>query len=372
MKTIYLIKKFFGKLIKRQTDEIGTLKSPTKPLYIAKQNVENLKAKKEELEKLVNTKFEIEREIKEKQKEVIKEEETLKILQEIDNNENQTKLEKEKIKIYIESKKELEKDKENVESELKNVKEIGDKPKIFWGLYILPIIFIIITIILFGIKKSELGIVGAVLGCVSFAIIIFKNAKIKKEYENELNEIIRIKQEIENKKRIIEVEINSKDKLIIESQNLIEMKKKLQKEQIYEKYPNASKLCVEGFENKSNILEEQNYINELKLNITQKEYIKSQIIEKLEELVEIEEKLNVNVELLKELLEYDEAINIAKEALDEAHLKMKESITPKFTENLSKSINIITAGKYKKVKVNEENGLILEAENRQLYNIKLS
>lgn len=42
---------------------------------------------------------------------------------------------------------------------------------------------------------------------------------------------------------------------------------------------------------------------------------------------------------------------------------MRESITPKFTENLSNSIKSITSGKYKTVKVNEENGLILETEN---------
>ena len=103
------------------------------------------------------------------------------------------------------------------------------------------------------------------------------------------------------------------------------------------------------------------------MSIDQKELTKKQITESLETLVEIEEKLKINEENLKELIENDEIINIAKEALVIAYNEMKESITPKFTENLSNSISTITSGKYKKVKVNEENEIILETENRKLY-----
>ena len=42
---------------------------------------------------------------------------------------------------------------------------------------------------------------------------------------------------------------------------------------------------------------------------------------------------------------------------------MKENITPKFTNNLSKIISIITNNKYNKIKFNEENGIIVELEN---------
>ena len=43
--------------------------------------------------------------------------------------------------------------------------------------------------------------------------------------------------------------------------------------------------------------------------------------------------------------------------------EMKNSVTPKFTENLSKNISKITNGKYSKVKFNEETGLVVELEN---------
>ena len=56
-------------------------------------------------------------------------------------------------------------------------------------------------------------------------------------------------------------------------------------------------------------------------------------------------------------------MNLAKEVLNEAYEKMKNSVTPKFTENLSKNISKITNGKYSKVKFNEETGLVVELEN---------
>jgi len=368
---VYHIKKCFGRLNKRQTEEIGTLKSPTKPLYIAKQTVDRLNEKREELEELIPEKFEIDREIQEKQKEVLEEEEILKIFQELDNIQNAMKLEKEKVSIYMKSKEELEQKKQEIEKEENKIKETVEKPKNLGLLYLLPIAFAGIALILFILEKPIFGIIPVSMVLISIIMIILKKVKANKKYEGELEEIRRIKQDIENRKTLVENEILSKEKSIIEAQNLIIDKEREQRENIWAKYPNVNKNIIEDFDNKLNIVEEQRYVNNLKLSITQKEYVKTQIAEKLENLVEIEEKLKAQEEVLQALIEYDEAINIAKEALEEAHMKMKESITPKFTENLSNSIESITSGRYKKVKVNEENGLILETGNRKLCNSKL-
>ena len=42
---------------------------------------------------------------------------------------------------------------------------------------------------------------------------------------------------------------------------------------------------------------------------------------------------------------------------------MKENVTPKFTKNLSKNIEEISDGKYKNVRINDEEGIIVEKEN---------
>ena len=57
------------------------------------------------------------------------------------------------------------------------------------------------------------------------------------------------------------------------------------------------------------------------------------------------------------------SFNLAKEVLNENYEKMKNSVTPKFTENLSNNISKITDSKYKKVMFNENEGLIVELEN---------
>ena len=44
-------------------------------------------------------------------------------------------------------------------------------------------------------------------------------------------------------------------------------------------------------------------------------------------------------------------------------IKMRENVTPRFSNNLSNAIQNISNEKYKTVKVNEEDGLIIETEN---------
>ena len=54
---------------------------------------------------------------------------------------------------------------------------------------------------------------------------------------------------------------------------------------------------------------------------------------------------------------------MAKEILLKAYEKMKNTVTPRFTENLSKNINNITDGKYTNVVLQDDNGLVVELKN---------
>ena len=56
-------------------------------------------------------------------------------------------------------------------------------------------------------------------------------------------------------------------------------------------------------------------------------------------------------------------MNLAKNILEKAYEKMKNTVTPKFTKNLSENIDEITKGKYKNVMVKDDNGLIVELDN---------
>ena len=97
-------------------------------------------------------------------------------------------------------------------------------------------------------------------------------------------------------------------------------------------------------------------MHKIKLN---KENIEPQ----LDKLAEVEEKLNYNKNNLKELNKLNLSMEICKKILEEAYTEMKENITPKFTNNLSRIISLITNNKYNNVRFNEESGLMVELQN---------
>ena len=118
-------------------------------------------------------------------------------------------------------------------------------------------------------------------------------------------------------------------------------------------------------------LEEQ--LNTNKIKLTGLEIEENTILPQLDNLVNLEEKLESDMQNKTELLQKEEIINLAIENLNKAYEEMKTTITPKFTKNLSESIQKISSNKYNKVTINDENGMIIE-NNRGEYveAIKLS
>lgn len=361
---MYHIKKYFGKLNKRQAEEIGTLKSPTKPLYLTKQKVEELSLKKEELERLIPKKEEIQADIENYKKEIKQEEEMLKVLQDMDFLSNNTELEREKIKLHINAKEDLKKSKEKLQKELDEIKPVIKNKKVSKLFLIIPALFILISVMLLLVNLYIFGAINALFSFISFIIIFLVNIKQNNNYKKNKENANNLKQYIKNKIELIENAIQEKEKTIKEEEQKIELNIRIKRENIKLKYPDLANINIE---NKVNISEQQNYINNLKLDLTRKDIELKRLNENLENLSKIEEELNTSKEAFYEIIEHDKVINIAKNALDIAYLKMKESITPRFTKNLSYLVDNITNGKYKNIKVNEESELVLEIENRKLY-----
>ena len=63
-----------------------------------------------------------------------------------------------------------------------------------------------------------------------------------------------------------------------------------------------------------------------------------------------------------ELKNNSEIIDIAKEYLEKAYKNMKENVTPKFSKELSQTISNISDGKYKNMKITD-NDIMVEVEN---------
>ena len=358
-------KKIISKLNKKQTEEIGTEKSPTKPLYLTRQKIEELGRKKAELENILPLQYEIEDKKIDIEKDVKHGEKELELLQSIQKMQNEAKIEEEKIDINIKSKKETENKKQEEEDRLNNIKSKKIEKKSLKMLYIIPILLTIFSIILFLINQKIISYIGIALDIISIIVISLIQIKENKKYKKIKDEERQEKNNIKNKIEEIEKEIKEKEKIINEKQNELNIKINLNKQELKNKFQEINNI-ENFFENEidsENILNEQKYINDLKLELTRLEMQRKEILEKLENKSQIEEELENLRENLGGLIEYNETINIAKEGIEKAYLKMKEDITPKFSINLSNAIQNISSGKYKTVKVNEEDGLIVETEN---------
>ena len=57
------------------------------------------------------------------------------------------------------------------------------------------------------------------------------------------------------------------------------------------------------------------------------------------------------------------SFQLAKEILEQSYDKMRNTVTPKFTQELSKAISEITNEKYNRIIFNDEDGLIIELDN---------
>ena len=358
-------KKIMTKLNKKQTDEIGTEKSPTKPLYQTKQKIETLNIRKKELENILPMQYELDNKKEKLEKEIKMGEKELELLQNLGQIQAERKIEEEKININIKSKEEIENKRKEEEKNLDSVKTDKISKKNLKALYIIPLLLTTITILLFLINQKIISYIGGIIDVISIIVIFLINSNENKKYRKIKEEEKRERNNIQNKIEVLENEIKEKEKIINEKQNELNIKTNLEKEQIKNKFQDIQN--IENYFtkeiNSENILNEQKYINDLKLELTRLEMQRKDIIEKLENKTQIEEKLENAEEMLEELVTYNDSINIAKEALEKAYLKMKENITPRFSSNLSKAIQNISSGKYKTVKVNEEDGLIVETEN---------
>ena len=198
-----------------------------------------------------------------------------------------------------------------------------------------------------------------------------KELEKQEEEEKQVNsELSMLKGQIilleKNNEKITE-EIEQDNKAIKEESNK-------NKQQIIEKYKDKNindLLYINDYQNYISKIEET--INNNRIRIKGLEIDYNTIVPQLDEMVVLEEKREADKEKLAELREKESIINIAIENLMDAYEEMKTTITPKFTKNLSESIQKISSNKYNKVTINDENGMIIE-NNRGEYveAIKLS
>ena len=395
-------KRVIDRINRRQLDEIGTERSREKPINIVARNLQELTNEKENLEKYRNFKYDFEDKENDLNDEILNLENENNFLREIKLQNENEKIENEKIKIKENIEKEnLEKinllnnkinelkiNNKNIlerylEKNLKNknnkINKNKIKNKLIKKLNIIFILLIIINILQFIIIKNNIFKYIFLLTVPTFLIFyiflinkeknkIKNNEKIEKNKFNEINLKL---MNLENEKKLIENNQKNNIDELNKIKNEFNLKNNLEKEKIKNKYLNKiEKNKINNFINLNNleninfeIEKNQKNLNNKKIELHTLNLDKKNIEPQLDNLSKIEEELVNNNNKMSTLQNLNISMNLAKEVLNEAYEKMKNSVTPKFTENLSNNISNITNGKYDKVMFNESEGLIVALEN---------
>ena len=385
-------KRAIDRINRRQLEEIGTQKSREKPLNRLLRENQNLEEEKIGLEKYKNTKYEIEENKKNllekfsnleieleylnKKKKILEEEkienEKIKIKENIKNeNDKKINLNKKEISdIENGNKKIIEKNNQKINKLIKNKNKLKNK---FIILFILLFLINVIQVIFIKNTIFKYIFLLTLPTFLIFSIIYFRNKKnkikiLEKENKEEEEKINNEKNNYLNENKIIEKNNNELQTEINELKNNLNSKINLEIEKIKNNYLNKIK------NNEIIKIDNLNYINEeidkvqkefnlAKIKLHELDFDKENVEPKIDNLMKIEEKLVNNNEKIVNLKKLEKSMNLAKELLEKAYEKMKNTVTPKFTENLSKNINEITNGKYTNVMVQDDNGLVVELEN---------
>ena len=340
-------KNAINKLDKLLLNEVGTDRSQDRPINLARENIINYEKELNEIKENEKIKYEVEEKNKKIQEEIIIEEENKKIYNEINNLLNNNKIKEEQIKIkrkiFEENKNKIEKlnnDKNNTEKKKKN--------KLFKIILIFLIIINIFNFIF--IKNIILNILIFSLIPIWIFIILLKNKKY-----NSKNIKLQI-ETLENNNKELNNEINEQEnklnKFNLEEKNKLINKYGKNIEDLF----NYNLLTKIMDENKNNL-------NNLKLEIHKLKLDMENIEPKLEKISELEEKLYIEKENLNNLENKTKIFNITKELIENSYQEMKNNVTPKFNKNLSKNIEKLSNGKYKKLIINDDISVELENGN---------
>ena len=361
-------KKTMDKLNKKYIEEVGTDRTVDRPLNKIKEKQEKLNQKLKEIEYNENHQIEINYKKNNINNEIINLENKNNLLKEIKKIKEKNKFAEEEINIknnlINENKNKINKKENDIEKNKTENKKTNKK------LLIIFLILFILNILIF-LLKVNLNIKLIILGIsvIYFLIKLFLNIKNKNKLNNK--EIIELKNEKNTINKIIldlENDINNLNKNI-------EKDYAEQKELIIKKYKNIidEKLILEIFKKDLKIIEEEIKNTEEKYNNLKFEKYTLEISEKninknIEEKINLEEQLENIKNEEQEILKKGQAIELAKNILEKSYEKMKNNITPKFTENLLKNTQGVIGEKYNNIIFNEDEGIIVETENGNYVN----
>lgn len=350
-------KKTMEKLKNKLWEEVGTDRTTERPINRVEDQLKKLEAEYQKSEELSQKQYEFEEMEKEIKIESEKQEKLVEALKEIKKQKEEETVENQIIQMSKNALKELEEKREKTTDETQKNKKQNKFPifLLFIGIMVVVALFLWNPIVLINYLALAIWISYGIY----FALKKIKQNKMEQKIKEEM-----IKQKKE--KELLEENIESKKKEIEKMTSTLEQKVAQKEWQIKQSY---SKLFLELYfkqsieEIKKELEKEEEKNSNLKLKCHEIQIEKKNIMPQIENMAQIEEKRKKLQEEKEELNSLATAIQIARTTIEEAYDEMKNSLTPQFTENLSETIKNISGGKYKNVKFNDEEGLLVELEN---------
>lgn len=338
-------KKAVAKLDKLLLNEVGTSKSQDRPINVARENIDKYKSELEELKDAQDVKYELEEKKNKLRKDLEVQEQNSKIYQEISVILQDSKNKEEMINF---KKNILEENTRNIDKYNKEKDGMKKKTHNKLNFIILGIIVLINIISLIFIRKPIINAIIATLIPIWAIVILLKNKS-----NNSKNLSLQIELLSKNNN-----EISAE---IAQMSNELDKYKEMQINELTKRYGDIIRNLYNDKYIERTIEDSKRLIEKLNLELHKIELDMEYIEPKLDKILELEEKLAIEEANLEVLTNKSKAYGIARELIETSYNEMKNSITPKFNENLSKNVDKLSNGKYKKILLNE--GIQIELDN---------
>ncbi len=368
-------KKTMSDLKLKQNERVGTDRTSQKPINIVDDRISKLNGRKQELEEFksnineqISNKEELEQELAEETARqeflnVVKQTMENRIVQEAELSASK--------KLYEDTKKRLEDTKAKVDDNAEeNIKSQKFKPGV-WP--ILLAISIVICVVLFVVLSNKLlAAISLILPCIFIIVLYVKHAKYRKDIKKKLAELDDLQDSIETQIEILEESLGDQIKAYDEKFDKFKREQMQDKDAIKNDYKSEldiayvlDMLDLSKEDLNMEILQSNNYSKGIEFKLNNIVHSSNQLNIAQEELAQIEAELSDLQEQKNELMSLNNSFEIAKECLEEAYNDVKKNVSPTFINDLSNIISQITNGKYKNIKLNDEEGLMVEVENGQ-------
>ena len=354
------------RLNNKQLEEVGTSRTKKRPINNLEERILKLEQERREVLNIKEKKERMTEEREETQKKFATVGYIKQMITEI--KENFLKKETEK-KIYTEIYNRIEKKKEEIEEKKKERIDVITKEKVFdrikW-------IYLVLTLI--AIPAAYFYIYSLIVYVLALLVVyIFARNNRDKRME-----------ELEERNRAVEKELNILRKDIIQDERVIQKEKKEFEERFenlknemylkYKNYVNRDYLDrilnkdIEGVFKEASEIEKEYETTMYRLSqINAERNVVESTSGKLTEIVEELEELKQERE---KLLNYNDTIEIAKEVLKESYDELKNNVGPEFDKKLSYIVKKITNGKYDDVYIDINHNIKMKTEHGEYVNLE--